>query len=293
MMPDGRTTSPMSCGGAVRWSSTAGRPWWSDGGSTRLGGALRSSPRGPMRAPSSPEGNLVTVVLALRCADGMVLGSDSQVTESDRGMSYPARKLHPLGEMAAWGGSGARSVLHDLEMIFEQEAAAVPGARDVAHALQERMVPVLRRHYDLYIPEVPGGEVEGSPSAYLLAAGYSQGEPFIVKVDPTGLLGRYEEVGFHAIGSGAPMAQQAGALIGHYQMGERDVEYGVLAVVRVLEALRISQPMVGGPLNLVRLTADGAHFLDDDAVEEAREQVERWKQEDQRTLDRLFDGDGS
>jgi proteasome beta subunit len=87
------------------------------------------------------------------------------------------------------------------------------------------------------------------------------------------------------------MAQQAGALIGHYQMAERNVDYGILAVVRTLEALRISQPMVGGPLNLVRLTADGAEFLDDDAIEEAREQVARWEQEDQRTLDRLFDGD--
>lgn len=234
----------------------------------------------------------MTVVIALRCADGVVLGSDSQVTESDRGMSFPARKLHPLGDMAAWGGSGARSVLYDLEVLFEQEAAEIVGSRDVAHALQERMVPILRRHYELYIPEVPGGEVEGSPSAYLLAAGHAQGEPFIVKVDPTGLVGRYEEVGFHAIGSGAPMAQQAGALIGHYEMGERNVDYGVLAVVRVLEALRISQPMVGGPLNLVRLTPDGAHFLDEDAIEEAREQVDRWEQEDQRTLDRLFDDDG-
>jgi proteasome beta subunit len=233
----------------------------------------------------------VTVVIALRCEDGLVLGSDTQVTESDRGMSYPARKLHLLGEQAAWGGSGARSVLHDLEVIFEDEAAQIIGAPDVAHALQERMVPVLRRHYDLFIPEIPGGEVEGTPSAYLLAAGYARDEPFIVKVDPSGLVGRYEEVGFHAIGSGAPMAQQAGALIGHYRMAERNVDYGVLAVVRVLEALRISQPMVGGPLNLVRITPDGAEFLDEDTIEGAREQVDRWEREDQRTLDRLFDGD--
>jgi proteasome beta subunit len=233
----------------------------------------------------------VTVVIALRCEDGLVLGSDSQVTESDRGMSYPTRKLHPLGDHAAWGGSGARSVLHDLEVLFEDEAAEIVGARDVAHALQERMVPILKRHYELFIPEIPGERVEGTPSAYLLAAGYSHGDPFIVKVDPTGLVGRYEEIGFHAIGSGAPMAQQAGALIGHYRMEQRNVDYGLLAVVRVLDALRMSQPMVGGPLNLVRITEDGASHLDDDRIEELREQVERWKDEDQHVLDRLFDGD--
>jgi proteasome beta subunit len=233
----------------------------------------------------------MTVVLAVRCEDGLVLGSDSQITESDRDMSYIAHKLHPLGEHAAWGGSGARSVLRDLELQFDVEAEQILGARDVGHALQERMVPVLRRHYELFIPQVPGEEMPGTPSAYLLAAGYSHGEPFIVKVDPTGLVGRYEEVGFHAIGSGAAMAQQAGALLGHFQMKERDVDYGVIAMVRVLDALATSQPMVGGPLNLFRITEEGARALDADEIDEVRGHVERWEQADQAALDGLFDGD--
>ena len=40
----------------------------------------------------------VTVVLALRCADGLVIASDSQITDPGRGLSYPAQKLHPLGK---------------------------------------------------------------------------------------------------------------------------------------------------------------------------------------------------
>lgn len=233
----------------------------------------------------------MTVVLALRCRDGLVLGSDSQITESDRGMSYPAPKLHPLGDHAAWGGSGARAVLHDVEACFDAEADEIVGARDVARAMQERIVPLLRHHYEQFIPEVPGEEVSGTPSAYILAAGYSHGSPFIVKVDPTGLVGRYEDVGFHAVGSGAPMAQQATALLGHFRMMERDVDYGVLGVVRVLDVLKVSQPMVGGPLCLVRITEDGARHLDDEAVAEAREHVARWQRADQRALDSLFDGD--
>ncbi|MEX0835176.1 MAG: hypothetical protein WD010_03725, partial [Nitriliruptor sp.] len=106
----------------------------------------------------------MTVVLAIRCDDGLVMGSDSQITESDRGMSYPARKLHTLGENAAWGGSGARSVLYDLEVQFEAECDEIVGSRDVAHALQARVVPALKRHYELFIPAVPGEGVEGTPS---------------------------------------------------------------------------------------------------------------------------------
>ncbi|MEX2422076.1 MAG: proteasome protein [Actinomycetota bacterium] len=233
----------------------------------------------------------MTVVLAVRCEDGIVLGADSQVTESDRGMSYPASKLHPLGDGAAWGGSGARSVLFDLEKQFDAEADEIVGSREVGRALQERIVPVLRHHYANFIPEIPGEQLEGTPSAYVLAAGYSHGEPFIVKIDPSGIVGRYEEVGFHAIGSGAPMAQQAGALLAHFRMTERDVDYGIIAVVRVLDALSTSQPMVGGPLSVVRITADGARHLEDDDIAAARDHVARWEEAERSALDGLFDGD--
>lgn len=233
----------------------------------------------------------MTVVLALRCRDGLVLGSDSQITEEDRGMSYPAPKLHPLGDHAAWGGSGARAVLHDVQVCFEAEADEIIGSQDVARAMQERIVPVLRHHYEQFIPEVPGEDISATPSAYVLAAGYAHGSPFMVKVDPTGLVGRYEDVGFHAVGSGAPMAQQATALLSHFRMLERDVAYGVMGVVRVLDALMVSQPLVGGPLNLVRITEEGARSLDDEDISEAREHVARWQRADQRALDSLFDDD--
>ena len=79
----------------------------------------------------------MTVVLAMRCADGLVLAADSQITDSYRGLRYPARKLHTLGERAAWGGSGARAVLTELEGMFDAHPEAVVEAADVGHALQD------------------------------------------------------------------------------------------------------------------------------------------------------------
>ncbi|HEX7429974.1 MAG TPA: hypothetical protein VF328_24435 [Mycobacterium sp.] len=83
----------------------------------------------------------MTVVLALRCADGVVLASDSQITDPGRGLSYPAQKLHSLGSHAAWGGSGSRAVLHDIERLFDAEPDAVVEASDVGRALQARVLP--------------------------------------------------------------------------------------------------------------------------------------------------------
>src|SRR5690349_23370922 len=233
----------------------------------------------------------MTVVLALRCADGVVLGSDSQITDGARGLSYPAQKLHPFGDTAAWGESRSPALLYDLERLFDGSAAGVSGSEKIGHAVQERVVPVLRRHYDQFVEQVPGEKASGAtPATYVLVAGYAEGQPFIVDIDPHGLIGRYEEVGFHAVGSGAAMAQQAGALLAHFRMTERDVDYGVVAVVRILDTLGITSPSIGGPIDVCRITADGADALSDKDIARVRKQVERWSDLESKALDELFDG---
>ncbi|HEX2212282.1 MAG TPA: proteasome protein [Mycobacterium sp.] len=231
----------------------------------------------------------MTVVLALRCADGLVMASDSQITDPSRGLSYPAQKLHPLGEHAAWGGSGSRAVLHDLERLFGAEADAIVEASDIGRALQERVLPVLEHHYSTFISDVPGEKPGGTPSTYVLAAGYAGGDPFIVDIDPHGLIGHHEVTGFQAVGSGAPMAQQAHALLTQFQMAERGVDHGVVAALRVLDALDESSPSVGGPMDLCRITPDGASHLDEEAIAQVRRHVGRWIELEQRALDKLFD----
>lgn len=231
----------------------------------------------------------MTVVLAVRCKDGLVIGADSQITEKDRGMSYPAQKLHPLGDHAAWGGSGARGVLGELAADLEAKSEQIIAAGDVGKEIQSCALPIFRHHYDNFIEDVPGSDGGGTPSAYVLAAGYSDDVPWIVEINPTGLIGRYEDIGFHAIGSGAPMAQQAGSLLAHFRVVERPVRYGVLAVVRVLEALSLTSPSVGGPLDVVRITPEGAHHFSEDEIAEVSKEVERWEEREREVLDTLFD----
>ncbi|CAN5454739.1 hypothetical protein BH11ACT6_BH11ACT6_46420 [soil metagenome] len=230
----------------------------------------------------------MTVVLAIKCANGIVLASDSQITDPGRGLTYPAQKLHELGKYAAWGGSGSRAVLYDVEQTFDAEADAVVEATNIGHAIQARMLPIYKHHYETFISEVPGQDKAGTPATFVLAAGYSGDEPFIIDIDPNGLIGHHEETGFQAIGSGAPLAQQAHALLAHFRMTERDLEYGVVAALRVLDALDASSPSVGGPMDLCRLTVDGAHHLTPDEVKEVRAQVDRWIELEHKALDQLF-----
>jgi proteasome beta subunit len=231
----------------------------------------------------------VTIVLSIMCADGVVIAADSQITDKDRGMSFPGQKLHDLGDHAAWAGSGARGVLTDIQKALNESAEEVLAADEVSHALQELALPILRRHYDMFISDIPGEDNEGTPSAYLLAAGYSKGEPFIIEINPNGMVSRYEDIGFHAIGSGAPQAQQAGTLLAHFRMVERPVDYGVLGAVRVIEALSVTSPSVGLEIDVARITPDGAHHLTEEELDAVREDVKRWIKAEHELLDGLLD----
>ncbi|GFG50262.1 proteasome protein [Mycolicibacterium agri] len=230
----------------------------------------------------------MTVVLALRCVDGVVLASDSQITDPGRGVSYPAQKLHPLGSHAAWGGSGSRAVLYDIERLFDTEPDAVVEASDVGRALQARVLPIFKHHYENFIADVPESKPGATPATYILAAGYAHGEMFIVDIDPHGLIGHHEEIGFQSVGSGAPMAQQAYALLANFTMAQRPVDYGVVAALRVLDALAESSPSVGGPMDICRITPDGAHHLRPDEVDDVRGHVARWQELERKALDELF-----
>ena len=182
-------------------------------------------------------------------------------------MTYPAQKLHPLGELAAWGGSGARSVLTDVKHCFNESSAAILEAPDIGRALQERVLPILRHRYDTFIPDVPGVEDGGTPSAYVMAAGWRDGEPWILEITPSGMIGHYADIGFHAVGSGAPMAQQAGSLLSHFHLAERSLRFGCAAV--------LTSASVGKPFSLCRISELGAHHLSEEEIEEVGDTVRR------------------
>jgi len=231
----------------------------------------------------------MTVVLATVCKDGVVLGSDSQITDKARGMTYPAEKLHPLGKVAAWGGSGARSVLTDVERCFNDNSAAILEAPDLGRTLQGHVLPILRHHYDTFIPEGPGEEDGGTPSAYVMAAGWRDGQPWGIECTPSGMIGHYADIGFHAIGSGAPMAQQAGALLSHFHLTERSTRFGCAAVLRVLQALDLTSASVGKPFSLCRIDGDGAHHLSDEEIDEVSDVVRRWEEAEKAVIGDIFD----
>jgi proteasome beta subunit len=123
----------------------------------------------------------------------------------------------------------------------------------------------------------------------VMAAGWRDGEPWIVEITPSGMIGHYADIGFHAIGSGAAMAQQAGSLLSHFHLGERSLRFGCAAVLRVLQALDLTSASVGEPFSLCRIDADGAHHLSDEDIEQVSDDVRRWEDAEQAVISDIFD----
>jgi len=70
-------------------------------------------------------------------------------------------------------------------------------------------------------------------------------------------------------------------------MTERDVDHGVLVAVRVLDALRTTSPSVGGPVDVYRITPDGAEALSERDLAKVRKRVVRWQEAENDLLDTL------
>src|SRR5690606_20741966 len=103
-----------------------------------------------------------------------------------------------------------------------------------------------------------------------------------------GMIGHYADIGFHAIGSGAAMAQQAGSLLSHFHIAKRSVRFGCAAVLRVLHALDLTSASVGKPFSICRIDAEGAHHLSDEEIEEVGEVVRQWEEAEQAVIAKLF-----
>ena len=57
--------------------------------------------------------------------------------------------------------------------------------------------------------------------------------------------------------------------------------------MRVLDALRVTAPSVGGPVDVYRMTADGADALSEEDIEQVRKRVRRWTELENEALDQL------
>jgi proteasome beta subunit len=229
--------------------------------------ARRTLPTGTA-ADLAPHG---TTIVAATFTDGVVLAGDRRATMGNIIAQRDIEKVFPADEYSAVGIAGTAGLAVELVRLFQTELEhyeKIEGTTLSVDGKANRLSGLIRANLAMamqglvVVPLFVGFDLERS-----------QGRIF--SYDVTG--GRYEETGYHSVGSGSLFAR--GSLKKLYRAG-LDEASCVLAVVQALYDAADDDSATGGP-DLARrifpvitvVTADGFRRLSEDEAAAVADQV--------------------
>ena len=207
----------------------------------------------------------MTLVLALRCRDGVVLASDGQATSEAAGQPtrQPVRKLFDLGGRIAWGASGSVGLQQALAEALDARAAEVVAAPDPRRALVDVVIPIQQRAIDEFVPH-PGTRPPDLSCIFCWCG--DGGEPRIFSIPRTG--GDHQLHDRHAaVGSGDIFADFAMASIGRLGVAELSLEQAkMVALKAIVDAIDVAAVYLGPPIQMYAVTGAGARRVPADEI---------------------------
>jgi ATP-dependent protease HslVU (ClpYQ) peptidase subunit len=212
----------------------------------------------------------MTLVLALRYHEGVVIASDGQATTDASGQPtrQAVRKLFATGRSIAWGAAGSVGLRQQLAEALAAQVEELDETADPRGLLVATVSAVQRAALADFVP-LPGRR---PPELCALFCWWPRGDgplrqpggPVILTVPATGA-GHQLHARWAAIGSGdvfAGYAMRAAGALGAESLpaaAARVLAYGVVA-----DAVATAAALLGPPIQLAEVTrARGARVLDD------------------------------
>ncbi|MGH2944883.1 MAG: hypothetical protein ACRDPC_01180 [Solirubrobacteraceae bacterium] len=234
----------------------------------------------------------MTLVLALRCRDGIVLASDGQATADAAGQPTrrPVRKLFDLGGRIAWGAAGSIGLQQTLEEDLAQARKSLVEAADtqqLRRRLTEIVIPIQQRALKDFVPH-PGSQ---PPDLACIFGWFERGEARILSVPRTGSDHQLHER-HAAVGTGDIFADFAMTAIAPLDTGRLSLEQAkMVAFKSVSDAIDVAAVYLGPPIQMYVVTGGGARVVPASELERAlADSVEAWKGRQRETLGPLAPG---
>lgn len=191
----------------------------------------------------------MTLVLAIVCQSGIVMAADSAATFPE-GIKQPTEKIKQIGNVALWGASGHEGMIQEIEAALtkgKSHESFVKSAQHFRNRLSQVLKPVYQAWKDSQIP-IPVAPYHQQCIAHLLFAGFIEGKPCIIEVEPNLCIGQMEDYGHHAIGSAAQIAQ---ARMYPHRKRCPTLDWGKVIAYRTMkEAIDIAASGVAEPIHL-------------------------------------------
>jgi len=228
----------------------------------------------------------VTLVLAIRCREGLVLASDGQVTTDAAGQPtrQPARKLFDIGGRIAWGAAGSVG----LQQSLMRELAALNGHANDPAALRRRLasvvIPIQQQALRDYVPQ-PDSE---PPDLACIFCWCDEERAWILSIPRTGGDHQFHSR-YSAIGSGNIFADYAMASVVHLGTSELDIEQAkVVAHKAVADAIEVAAVYLGPPIQMYAVTHEGTHQVPRGEIDGTiANAVAAWKASEREALEEL------
>lgn len=232
----------------------------------------------------------MTLIVALACSDGIVMGADSASSDPMSGTKQPVIKIQQVGNKPIlFGGAGDVGLIQKvMEALDNLTIPASPKFATIRQIIKQTCLPEMKEAADTHIRHfLPG--YDSPPTAIFLFGCIHRKLPFILEIEADGRDTVYDKnLGyFHAIGSGKALAQ---AIIRPHLTRDRDLELGKILAYRILEdSIELAASGLAKPIHLYTLKLDGTlNELNGDELSNLQSDCELWRELEREALGKLL-----
>lgn len=225
----------------------------------------------------------MTLVLAIRCREGVVLASDGQATTEAAGQPTraPVRKLFALGGRMAWGAAGSVGLQQALADRLAEREDALAASDDPRGLLAGLVIPIQQRALRDFVAH-PGA---AAPDLACIFCWWARSGPLVWSIPRTGSDHQLHDR-HSAVGTGDIFAQFAMASVAHLGTPDLSLEQAkMVAYKAIADAIDVAAVFLGPPIQMYVVTAAGAREVSRLELEGGlSDSVDAWKARQRETL---------
>lgn len=227
-----------------------------------------------------------TLIVALGCTDGVVIGTDSASSDTSSGTKQAVQKIHQIGSLPiVCGGSGDGGLIQKIHHKLEEEGGKLKGTKFI-NTRKKIKLAVMHEQKDAkenHLPQKP--PFDDPPTATFLFACIQDRTPFVLEIEVDARDTHYDKNygSFAAIGSGKGLAQVA--MRSHLHT-ERDLEAGKVLAYRVLEdCIELAAAFLSKPIHIYTIDLDeNVKKLSDEEMSAVSASCALWRQVERDSL---------
>jgi 20S proteasome alpha/beta subunit len=211
----------------------------------------------------------LTLILAIRAKDGIVMASDGQATEvgGDQPTKLTTQTIFPVHKNALWGGAGDGGAIDEVKLLIDALQPSKAGNHStLCEAFTEKIFQVNHPRWERF--RKMGLPSSKDPTATALMVQYEGDVPHIVEFEIHGAACKYDKHGYQAIGSGSNLARP---WLREYYTNDVDLDQartlGYMTVQRVIETAALG---VGPPIDVWTLRKKSGSLIIEQASEESK-----------------------